>query len=403
MHNHQSKCTVLKLELSNTMKNKSNNLKVFIPVILSFFVMGIVDVVGVSTNYIRKDFSLDDFAASMIPMMVFLWFAIFSIPTGILMNRIGRKKTVLIAIAISLLSLLLPYLFYDFYVVIIAFALLGIGNTILQVSLNPLVASIVNGEKLASTLTFGQFVKAIASFVGPIIASIAAKQYGDWRLIFIVFVAVSLIAFIWLYLTPIKADEKKETTGQTTFSSTLTLLKDNLILQLFLGIIFIVGIDVCMNTNTPQLLIQRLGMATDDAALGSSLYFAARTLGAFLGSFILMKCKPSVFLRINMIVAIIAFAIILFAAEQWLLFSAVILVGFTCANVFSIIFSVALQYKPQQTNEISSLMIMGVAGGAIITPIAGLLSKNMGLAAGFGLLLLCVIYILLLSLKFSKK
>ena len=403
MHNHQSKCTVLKLELSNTMKNKSNNLKVFIPVILSFFVMGIVDVVGVSTNYIRKDFSLDDFAASMIPMMVFLWFAIFSIPTGILMNRIGRKKTVLIAIAISLLSLLLPYLFYDFYVVIIAFALLGIGNTILQVSLNPLVASIVNGEKLASTLTFGQFVKAIASFVGPIIASIAAKQYGDWRLIFIVFVAISFIAFIWLYLTPIKADEEKETTGQTTFSSTFTLLKDNLILQLFLGIVFIVGIDVCMNTNTPQLLIQRLDMATDDAALGSSLYFAARTLGAFLGSFILMKCKPSVFLRINMIVAIIAFTIILFAAEQWLLFLAVILVGFTCANVFSIIFSVALQYKPQQTNEISSLMIMGVAGGAIITPIAGLLSKNMGLAAGFGLLLLCVIYILLLSLKFSKK
>ncbi|PXV59988.1 fucose permease [Dysgonomonas alginatilytica] len=384
------------------MNNKSNSLKVFIPVMLSFFVMGIVDVVGVSTNYIRQDFSLDDLTASIIPMMVFLWFAIFSIPTGMLMNRIGRKKTVLIAIIISLLSLLLPYLFYNFYAVIIAFALLGIGNTILQVSLNPLVASIVSGEKLASTLTFGQFVKAIASFVGPIIASVAAKQYGDWRLIFVVFVAVSLLAFMWLYITPIKADEEREN-NQTTFGSTLTLLKDNLILQLFLGIVFIVGIDVCMNTNTPQLLMQRLGMTTDDAALGSSLYFAARTLGAFLGSFILMKCKPAVFLRINMIVAIVAFAIIFFAVEQWLLFLSVALIGFTCANVFSIIFSVALQYKPQQTNEISSLMIMGVAGGAIITPIAGLLSKNMGLAAGFGLLLLCVIYILLLSLKFSKK
>lgn len=384
------------------MNEKSNSLKVFIPVMLSFFVMGIVDVVGVSTNYIRNDFSLDDLTASIIPMMVFLWFAIFSIPTGILMNRIGRKKTVLIAIVISLLSLLLPYLFYDFYVVIIAFALLGIGNTILQVSLNPLVASIVSGEKLASTLTFGQFVKAIASFVGPIIASVAAKQYGDWRLIFVVFVAVSLLAFLWLYITPIQADEERGE-SQTTFSSTLTLLKDSLILQLFLGIVFIVGIDVCMNTNTPQLLIQRLGMTTDNATLGSSLYFAARTIGAFLGSFILIRCKPSVFLRINMVVAIIAFAIILFAAEQWLLFLGVALVGFTCANVFSILFSVALQYKPQQTNEISSLMIMGVAGGAIITPIAGLLSKNMGLAAGFGLLLLCVIYILLLSLKFSKK
>ncbi len=384
------------------MNNQSNNLKVFIPVMLNFFVMGIVDVVGVSTHYIRSDFSLDDLTASVIPMMVFLWFAIFSIPTGMLMNRIGRKKTVLIAIVLTLLSLLLPYLFYDFYVVIVAFALLGIGNTILQVSLNPLVASIVSGEKLASTLTFGQFVKAIASFLGPIIASTAAKHYGDWRLVFVVFVGVSLLALLWLYITPIKADEERAVT-QTTFGSTLSLLKDGLIVQLFLGIVFIVGIDVCMNTNIPELLKQRLGMSTDDAALGSSLYFAARTMGAFLGAIILMRSKPAVFLRINMVAAIAAFVIIFFAAEQWLLFLAIILIGFTCANVFSIIFTVALQYKPQQTNEISSLMIMGVAGGAIITPIAGLLSKTMGLATGFGLLLLCVIYILLLSFKFSKK
>lgn len=384
------------------MNEKSNSIKIFIPVMLNFFVMGIVDVVGISKNYIQKDFMLDDFVASLIPMMVFVWFAVFSIPTGMLMNRIGRKKTVLLATLLTMLSLLIPYFFYNFYAVIFAFALLGIGNTILQVSLNPLVASIVNGDKLASTLTFGQFIKAVSSFLGPIIASTAAKQYGDWMFTFLVFATVSLLSLLWLYLTPIK-EEKEANKGNTSFGSTLSLLKDNVILLLFLGIVLIVGIDVGMNTFTPQLLEQRLGISSDDAALGSSLYFAARTIGAFLGTFLLMKCKPVLFLKLNMIVAIAFFALLMFGTQQWMLLTAVALIGFTCANVFSILFTIALQDKPQQTNEISSLMIMGVAGGAVVTPIAGLLSKHVGLAASFGLLLLCSVYILFLSFKFSKK
>lgn len=384
------------------MNTKTSSVKVFIPVMLSFFVMGIVDVVGVSKNYIQKDFMLDDFVASIIPMMVFVWFAVFSIPTGMLMGRIGRKKTVLLATFITLISLLIPYFFYSFYAIIAAFALLGIGNTILQVSLNPLVAGIVNKEKVASTLTFGQFIKAISSFLGPVIASTVAKQYGDWKFTFLIFAGVSLLSFLWLYITPIQSEEETSK-STTTFSSTLVLLKDNVILFLFLGIVLIVGIDVGMNTFTPQLLEQRLGISTDDAALGSSLYFAARTIGAFSGAFLLMKCRPAFFLKLSMIVAIIAFVLLIFSTQQWLLLTTIALIGFTCANVFSILFTIALQDKPKQTNEISSLMIMGVAGGAVITPIAGLLSKQMGLASSFTLLMLCSVYILFLSFKFSKK
>jgi fucose permease len=384
------------------MNKKSNNLRIFLPVILSFFVMGVVDMVGVSKNYIQKDFSLDDFVASLIPMMVFVWFAVFSIPTGILMSRIGRKKTVLLAIFITLLSLLIPYFFYDFYIVIIAFGLLGIGNTILQVSLNPLVASIISGDRLASTLTFGQFIKAISSFLGPVVASAAARQYGDWKLVFLVFAAASLLSLLWLYTTPIE-EEDEASNNMTSFSQTLALLRDNTTLLLFLGVILIVGIDVGMNTFTPQLLELRLDMSGNNAALGSSLYFAARTIGAFLGTFLLLKCKPASFLKSNMIVAILAFVLLIFGMQQWLLLSAVVLVGITCANVFSIIFTVALQNKPQHTNEISSLLIMGVAGGAVVTPIAGLLSKHIDLAASFGLLMLCGVYILFLSFRFSKN
>lgn len=386
------------------MNQNKKSIITIVPIMLSFFVMGMVDIVGVSTNFARKDFQLDNLTASVLPMMVFLWFAVFSIPTGILMSKIGRKKTVLLSIALGILALTLPIVFYSFYSIIIAFALLGISNTIIQVSLNPLVAGIVDNNKLASTLTFGQFVKAIASFVGPIIASMAAKQFGDWKFVFIVYAITSLICLIWLYLTPI--DEHKNSlddTGQTTFAKTLSMLKDGFIFQLFLGILLIVGIDVCMNTNIPQLLIQKLGMSTETAGLGSSLYFGARTLGAFLGAMILIKMKPASFLRLNMAAAIFAFAIIMFMNSEWMLYTAIALIGFTCANVFSIIFTVALQYKPSQSNEISSLMIMGVAGGAIITPLVGLVDKNFGIEISFGILLLSVVYILFLSFKFSKQ
>lgn len=384
------------------MTNKSNSLKILIPIFFSFFVMGMVDIVGLSTNYLKKDFALDELTSSIIPMMVFFWFAIFSIPSGLLMNRIGRKNTVLIAILVECVSLVLPFFFYNFYVVVGSFALLGIGNTILQVSLNPLVAGVVQDDKLAGTLTFGQFVKAISSFVAPIIASMAVKHYGDWRLILIIFAFVSLLSFVGLYYSPIKREENINA-KQASFGNTLSLLKDSLILRMFLGILLIVGIDVCMNVNTPQLLEQRLGFTTEDATLGSSLYFGARTLGAFLGSFILLKMNPSRFMNINMIIAFPAFLMLMFLSEQWLLFAAVFIIGLTCANVFSVIFSVAIQYQPQKANEISSLMIMGVAGGAVITPLVGVIAKNFGLGISFGVLLLSAVYIYLLSIAFTKK
>ena len=81
------------------MKTQENKSKVYqlMPVLFAFFVMGFVDVVGISTSYVKNDFTLSDTLANLLPMMVFLWFAVCSLPTGLLMGRIGRKKTVLLS------------------------------------------------------------------------------------------------------------------------------------------------------------------------------------------------------------------------------------------------------------------------------------------------------------------
>lgn len=365
------------------------------PILFGFFVMGFVDVVGIATNYVKEDFALSDTLANLIPMMVFLWFALFSIPTGILMGKAGRRNTVVIALCITALAMLLPLFFYDFGCVLLAFALLGIGNTMLQVALNPMVANVVNADKVTSVLTLGQFFKAISSFLGPIIAGVAASFWGDWKLIFIVYSLTTVLSIVWLLLVVRGEETQKAAKEETkaTFKSTLLLFKDKYILLLFLGILFIVGIDVGLNTTIPKLLMEKTGLPLSKAGLGTSLYFAARTTGAFIGAILLTKIAAVRFLKISMFLAIVAFVLLLFTASSEVMFAMIVLVGLACSNVFSILFSFALRHKPDRDNEISALMIMGVSGGALVTPFMGVVADTFGQVPGLSILLICMLYI----------
>lgn len=361
------------------------------PILFGFFVMGFVDAVGIATNYVKADFRLSDTAANLIPMMVFLWFALFSVPTGILMGRIGRRNTVVIALGITAAAMLVPLAAYDFVWILLAFALLGIGNTILQVALNPMAAYVVHPDKITSVLTLGQFIKAVSSFLGPILAAAAASRWGDWKLLFLVYSGTSLLSIVWL-LSAVRGRERCEET-KTTFATTLSLFGDKRIVQLFLGILFVVGIDVGLNTSIPKLLIEKTGLTLNTAGLGTSLYFAARTVGAFLGAILLARIPAVRFLKMSMVLAILAFLGLLFIPSAGIMYVMIVLVGLACANVFSILFSLALRRRPERSNEISALMIMGVSGGALVTPFMGVAADCFGQAAGLSVLLVCMMYI----------
>ncbi|SCD22249.1 Fucose permease [Proteiniphilum saccharofermentans] len=366
-----------------------------IAVFFGFFIMGFVDIVGIATNYVKVDFNLSSTLANTIPMMVFLWFAVFSIPAGILMGRIGKKKAVLLSLALTTVAMIIPFISYTFPTVLTAFALLGISNTILQVSLNPLVASMFTKEKTASVLTAGQFIKAISSLSGPIIAGVAANYFSDWKMTFVIFSITSLFSVLLLLFS--KTEEQGFENRQSSFKSVLTLLKDKYILYCFLIILFIVGLDVGINTSAPELLMKRMGLELSRAGLGSSVYFAAKTTGAFIGTLLLLKFPPLRFLRLSLIMAIVAFIALMFVQDIWFSLILIFIIGFTCANVFSIVFSFALQKDQQRSNEISALMIMGVSGGAVILPLQGLINDNFGLSAALSVLLFCLIINLLLT------
>lgn len=383
--------------------NNKNTLTQLISVMLAFFTMGFVDLVGIATNYIKSDFALNDTMANLMPSMVFLWFLIFSVPTGMLMNRIGRRKTVLLSIVVTIMALLVPLLHYSFAMMLIAFSLLGIGNTLMQVSLNPLVSNIVSGDRLASTLTFGQFVKAIASFLAPIIAAWAVIRFGDWKMLFPIFSVIALIAVIALNFTKVK---EMPVEHQSTFGECFALLKDSSILMLFLGIMMHVGIDVGVNTTAPKLLIERTGMALAQAGYATSIYFLFRTVGSLSGAFILAKYSSKTFFLVSITMIGLAILGLFFVQGAIAIYFCIALIGFGNSNIFSIMFSQALLHLPSRNNEISGLMIMGLAGGAIFPLLMGIVSDALKSQIGAVIvLMLCLIYLAFLSprIKDSNK
>ena len=379
-----------------SMATKSKR-SVIYPILFGFYVMGFVDIVGIATNYVKEDFGLSDTVSNLLPMMVFLWFALFSIPTGFWMKRYGRRNTVAVALVITSFAMLMPLFFYNFICVLFAFALLGIGNTILQVALNPMVVRVVSHDKVTSVLTLGQFIKALSSFLGPILAGAASSFLGDWRMIFIVYSVTSLLSMLWLIMAI--SGKKEEDEHKTSFASTLALCKDGKILMLFFGVICIVGIDVGLNTTIPKLLIEKLAIPLQEAGLGSSLYFAARTIGSFFGAILLVKVASKSFLKGSMLVVILAFIGLLASDVMIVMGIMIVLVGLACSNVFSILLSFALEYRSEQSNEISALMIMGVSGGALVTPCMGLVADLLGQVMGMMILLVCMFYIGFVSLK----
>lgn len=382
------------------MKNRISLLKV-LPVISSFFVMGIVDLVGISTNYVKQDFGLRDSIANLLPFSLFLWFAILSVPTSMILNSLGRKRTVIISMMLTLLAMIIPLIVYNFPIMLFAFALLGIGNTIIQVSINPLLTDVVSSDRLTSSLTMGQFIKAIAAFLGPIIASWTAVRFGDWKLVFLIYGLVTIAIGLWLMLTPIKEETPKQ--KSSSLGKTFALLSDKMILLFFIGILFVVGIDVGLNTTVPKLLIEKCNIPLEKAGLGTSLYFIARTIRTFIGALLLVSFSAKKFFKISMLVAIPALFVMLFLNEVWAILTLIFIVGFAVANVFSIIVSFALKRKPENANEISGLLIMGVAGGAIILPLMGLLADAFNQSVAMALLLLLMGYLLYCSVMVKEE
>lgn len=383
---------------------KNNSIIKVIPVLAAFFVMGFCDIVGISSDYMQASFGWSSTMTGFVPSMVFIWFLFLGIPIGNKMNKWGRKNTVLISMAVTIVGMFLPLIVYSSLTCIIAYILLGIGNAILQISLNPLLNNVIsNQHMLTSSLTAGQVIKAVSSLVGPEIVLFATLRFGSeyWYYCFPMLGLITLFFALWLMFTPIQREQS--VSEVVSMSDSFFLLKNKVILVLFLGIFFIVGVDVATNYISSKLMAARYDWTAEQVKFAPQIYFLSRTIGALLGTFLLARISGIRYFRINIVVCAICLLLLMFVDGVTMNLLCIGGIGFFASSVFSIIYSLAFQECPSKMNQISGLMITAVAGGGVITPMLGLAIDMGGITAGLFVILLCVAYLMYCAFGIKVK
>ena len=373
---------------------KKTTLIALLPILFGFFVMGFCDIVGFTSDYVQRSFGWSDAVTGFVPSMVFIWFLFLGIPVGNMMNRWGRKNTVLLSMVVTVVGMLLPLIAYNGITCMAAFAFLGIGNAILQVSLNPLLSNVVTDARLlTSSLTIGQVVKALSSLMGPQIVVLAIGWFGDdkWFYCFPILGAVTLLSALWLMFTPIKREAASD--SSLSMGDSFGLLKDKTILMLFLGIFFVVGVDVSTNFIASKLMVSRFAWVQEEAKIAPQIYFFSRTVGALLGAVLLARMSEIKYFRVNILACIAAIAVLVAVDDAVVNLACIGAIGFFASSIFSIIYSMALQARPEAANQISGLMITAIAGGGVVTPVLGFVTESTTIVGGAYVILACVLYL----------
>jgi MFS transporter, FHS family, L-fucose permease len=383
------------------MDTQKVNIKKILPVLMAFFVMSFVDLVGIGVDRVSKDMNLSATLAQLIPSVAFLWFFILSVPVGVMQSRLGKRFVLNIGMCVTALGLLVPFFFYTFAMVLAGFALLGIGNTIVQVSANPLIVDVVPGNRKSSFLSFSQFIKAIGSMIGAPLAAVFASRFGDWKLEFLAFGIVSILSVLWL--ASVKIEEAEMTENKATFASSFKLLGTGFVLMMVISIFLVVGIDVGFNSNSGQFLIKHFVMDPTTAESGRSVYFFGRMLGTFAGAIMLTRISSRTFFVWTSVLGIVCLAAILLISSPVIAWGLVFLIGLAVANIFPLVFSITVEKYPSRSNEISGLMMMAISGGAVIPLLIGWVSDLSNVAIGMSILIICMIYLLSVSIYSLKR
>ena len=373
---------------------------IMVPVFATFYVMGFVDLVGMATGYVKDDFQLSDSLAQLLPFSVFLWFALLSIPTGIFQDRKGKKLTANLGMGLTAVGLLVPFVHYSYLTSIIGFMIIGIGNSILQVSANPLLLDISPDESKAANLSLSQFIKAGAAMLGPIITAALVRATGNWKLIFPVYAAIAVVTVIWLYTR--KIEESSPEKKPATFRSVLSLFNRPFVAIMVISTFLMVGFDVGINSNITNFLKTRFSISLESASFGISLYFASLMAGRLTGALLLRKINPNRFLVWSVLVSLLGLAGIILSGNLAVARVMIVVTGLGFSNVFPIVFAKIVEQMPDYANELSSLIILSVIGGAVIPPIMGVLSDQAGVTASMFVLVVCMVYVLFASLYATR-
>ena len=364
--------------------------------------MGVADAMGPMSSAVQKNFQLSTVMATLMPFFVFIAFAMFSVPGGVLAARIGKKKVLLLGLALNTLAVAVPAFSNPPYILLLTcIFLLGVGTTFLQVAGNPIMRDVSAQGDYSRNLALAQGFKGIGSSASALLPSVigtigflAAMGWRGAFPIFFVLMALALVAVATLKVEETKAPEPP------SIGSSLALLGNPVFALAVLGIFLYVGAEVCMATFLKPTLAA-LGLEDKQAALfGPTLFFGVLTVGRLIAGSV--KVSARTFFRLSAFLGLVGL-VLMMANIKSLALAGVVLGGLGFANIWPMLFSITVEEKPERGSDLSGLMCMAISGGALVPLLMGKLRDNGMTNMSFVVPAVCFAYLLLLSLKGGKK
>ena len=390
-----------------------NRKTVLLPMLAGFFVMGFGDIIGTVMNQVKAECAANaDTISWLMPIFAYVWFMVISIPTGVMSGKIGRKNSVLVSLVVTVAAMAVP-LFASaerWYLYVVAFGLVGIGNTIIQAALPALMSNVVAPSQLASRISLGQFVKALCAALTPVFVYLTATALGNWKLLFPLYGVLTVGAAVWLWLSKIPDERRMDgttgtngTTGTTTFGGCFAMLKEPYVAAMTVGILFSVGADVGFSVAIPEYLKNVYKVDVNVAGMGPTVYFVAKTLAAITGAVVFAKVSAAKCFPWCMGVGLAATATIPFVSTPFAFLAIVAFVALLTANSFGMCMGLAIGRFPDKANEISSLMVMAIVGGGIVSAVLGVAQSSFGPVGIVATLGICIAYLFALGLFASPR
>ncbi|MCK5146730.1 MFS transporter [bacterium] len=402
---------------------RRNYFVVFLILIIFLAISFLTNIIGALVPDMIKTFDLSLFFAGFLPFSFFIAYGVMSIPAGILVDRYKEKTIIITAFAIAFTGAFCFTLFPYFIVGLFSLFMIGIGMTMLQVAINPLLRVAGGEEHFAFTSVLAQLFFGAAGFIGPKVYSYIATglpEYdGKGNFLFsalqnivppnatwislyaisavIALIMLILIIFVKLPKVKLKEDEKVATSLKTYAA----LLKDKYVISFFIAIFAYVGTEQGIADWSSKFLETYHNL--DPKIQGADTvanFWLALTFGCFLGLALLKLYDSRKILIVSAILAIATLTAALLGSATVALY-AFPAIGFFLSVMWSIIFSLALNSVKEHHGSFSGILCTGIIGGALLPPIIGLLGDLFGLRIGMLFLYITLGYIL--SIGFWAK
>jgi fucose permease len=375
-----------------------------LPIFLAFFLMGLADAMGPNADRVKNAYQISNVMSTMLPFVVFIAFAVFSVPGGLLGARIGKKKLLMLGLGINALALVIPsFLVPSFPVLLGCIFSLGVGTTFLQVAGNPIMRDVSAKGTYSRNLAFAQGIKGIGStasaYLVTAITTFALFKGMDWRGAFPPFCILMALAFVAVAFVNVK---ETKADVPPSIGSSLSLLSEPIFLLAVVGIFLYVGAESSMGRFLKPTLMD-FGFEEQDAnKFGPVMFFLLLTIGRLLGSAVLTIMTPRTCFRLSAFLGMVGAAAMMLGSKPLSLVG-IAAAGLGFANIWPMLFSITVEERPERANELSGLMCMAISGGALVPLLMGWCLDLKWGALAFVVPAACFAYLFLLSLKGGKK